>query len=261
MPIYKHCNFTFTPMNPLPQLESYTIRTFDIDCNKQLTIPALVRLMQETAMQQVLDLKISVWDLEEYKLAWVLIRKRIEVQRLPLLGEKISIHSYPTGADRVFTYRDFRVFDETGQQIASACTTWLLMNTQTRQMSRIPAELLARFSGYFPPKESCLEHALDQLPAMSKPLADRTYEVGYYDLDFINHLNNVNFVKWMLEALPEETMGLQKFYSMDLIFITEGNLDDVIDTEFQQLDEFTYLHRLVRYGDKKVLATGRSIWG
>ncbi len=248
-------------MHPLPQLESYTIRTFDIDCHKQLTIPALVRLMQETAMQQVLDLKISVWDLEEYKLAWVLIRKRIEVQRLPLLGEKISIHSYPTGADRVFTYRDFRVYDEAGLQIASACTTWLLMNTETRQMSRIPAELLARFSGYFPPKETCLPHALDQLPIMDKPLQDHAYRVGWYDLDFINHLNNVNFVKWMLEALPEETLGLQKVYRMDLLFLAEGNLNDEIDTEFQQLDEFTYLHRLVRCGDKKVLATGRTIWG
>lgn len=248
-------------MNPLPQLESYTIRTFDIDCQKQLTIPALVRLMQETAMQQVLDLKISVWDLEEYKLAWVLIRKRIEVQRLPLLGEKISIHSYPTGADRVFTYRDFRVYDEAGLEIASASTTWLLMNTQTRQMSRIPAELLARFSEYFPPKETCLPHPLDQLPAMSHPMADRAYLVGYYDLDFINHLNNVNFVKWMLEALPDETVGLQKLYRMDILFIAEGNLHDEIHTEFEQLDEFIYLHRLVRYGDKKVLATGRSIWG
>jgi hypothetical protein len=88
-----------------------------------------------------------------------------------------------------------------------------------------------------------------------------TYRVGWYDLDFINHLNNVNFVKWMLEALPEETLGLQKVYRMDLLFLAEGNLNDEIDTEFQQLDEFTYLHRLVRYGDKKVLATGRTIWG
>jgi acyl-CoA thioesterase FadM len=130
-------------MHPLPQLESYAIRTFEIDCNQQLTVPALVRLMQETAMQQVLELNISVWDLEQYSLAWVLIRKRIDIERLPILGEKISIHSYPTGADRVFTYRDFRVYDEAGLEIASACTTWLLMNTETRQMSRIPAELLA----------------------------------------------------------------------------------------------------------------------
>ncbi|HPH21091.1 MAG TPA: thioesterase, partial [Haliscomenobacter sp.] len=134
-------------MPPLPQLESYAIRTFEIDCNQQLTVPALVRLMQETAMQQVLELNISVWDLEQYSLAWVLIRKRIDIERLPMLGEKISIHSYPTGADRVFTYRDFRVYDEAGQQIATAATTWLLMNLQTRQMSRIPADLLARFSG------------------------------------------------------------------------------------------------------------------
>lgn len=248
-------------MNPLPQLESYTIRTFDIDCNKQLSIPALVRLMQEAAMQQVLELKISVWDLEAYQLAWVLIRKRIEIQRLPLLGEKISIHSYPTGADRVFTFRDFRVYDEAGNLIATACTTWLLMNTQTRQMARIPAELLARFSGYFPSAAECLPHALDQLPEMQNPLNDRSYQVGWYDLDFINHLNNVHFAKWMIEGLPPETLGLQQIKRMDLLFLAEGNLNDEIDSEYEQLDEFTYLHRLVRYGDKKVLATGRSIWG
>lgn len=248
-------------MNPLPQLESYTIRTFDIDCNKQLSIPALVRLMQEAAMQQVLDLKISVWDLEVYQLAWVLIRKCIDIQRLPLLGEKISIHSCPTGADRVFTFRDFRVYDEAGSLIASASTTWLLMNTQTRQMARIPAELLARFSGYFPPKEECLPQALDQLPEMQTPLKDRTYKVGWYDLDFINHLNNVHFAKWMIEALPNETLGLKQLKRMDLLFLAEGNLNDEIDSEFQQVDEFTYLHRLMRSGDKKVVASGRTIWG
>ena len=248
-------------MHPLPQLESYIIRTFDIDCHKQLTLPALVRLMQETAMQQVLDLKISVWDLEAYKLAWVLIRKRIEVQRLPLLGEKISIHSYPTGADRVFTYRDFRVYDETGQQIASACTTWLLMNTETRQMSRIPAELLARFSRYFPPSENCLPHALDQLPVMDRALKDHSYRVGWYDLDFINHLNNVHFVKWMLEATPVEVLGKQQIKRMDLLFLAEGNLQDEIETEFQQVEETIFLHRLLRQSDQKVLATARTIWG
>jgi acyl-ACP thioesterase len=248
-------------MNPLPQLEAYTIRTYDIDCHKQLSIPALVRLMQETAMQQVLELKISVWDLEAFHLAWVLIRKRIEIKRLPSLGEKISIHSLPTGADRVFTFRDFRVYDEAGHLLASASSTWLLMHTQTRQMARIPAELLVRFSGYFPAPEDCLPQALDQLPAMKKPLTACTYEVGWYDLDFINHLNNVHFAKWMIEALPEETLGLQQLRRMDLLFLTEGNLGDSIDSAYERVDEFTYLHQLVRCGDKKVLASGRTIWG
>jgi acyl-ACP thioesterase len=247
-------------MHPLPQLESYAIRTFEIDCNQQLTIPALVRLMQETAMQQVLELNISVWDLEQYSLAWVLIRKRIDIERLPMLGEKLSIHSFPTGADRVFTYRDFRVYDGEGKVLATAATTWLLMNIQTRQMSRIPAELLARFSGYFPPKEMCLPHALDSLPVMNQQLSDRTYQVGWYDLDFIKHLNNVHFVKWMLEALPEETLAKQQIRRMDLLFLAEGNLHDQIDAQFQQINADTYLHQLVRHQDKKVLATGRSIW-
>lgn len=247
-------------MTTLPQLKSYTVRTFDIDCYKRLSIPALVRLMQETAMQQVLELKISVWDLEAYQLAWVLIRKRIEVMRLPILGEKISIHSYPTGADRVFTFRDFRVYDEAGNLIATACTTWLLMNTQTRQMARIPAELLARFSGYFPPTGECLPHALDQLPEIQKPVNYRNYKVGWYDLDFINHLNNAHFAKWMIEALPAEIPGSQQIQRMDLLFLAEGNLNDEIGSMYEQVDEVTYLHRLVRLGDGKTLATGRSLW-
>ncbi|MBK9489904.1 MAG: hypothetical protein IPO07_14850 [Haliscomenobacter sp.] len=47
---------------------------------------------------------------------------------------------------------------------------------------------------------------------------------------------------------------------MDLLFLAEGNLHDRIDAQFQQIDESTYLHSLVRQEDKKVLATGRTIW-
>jgi len=247
-------------MLPLPQLESYAIRTFEIDCNKQLTIPALVRLMQETAMQQVLALNISIWDLEAYKLGWVLIRKRLDIQRLPALGEQISIHSYPTGADRVFTFRDFVVRDAGGNILATSATTWLLMNTETRQMSRIPADLLARFSGYFPPKELCLTHALDALPTLDQPQRERSYLVGWYDLDFINHLNNVHFVKWILEALPNSVLDQQVLERMDLLFFAEGNLDDLVHAELQELEEGIYLHQLLREKDGKVMATAKTKW-
>jgi hypothetical protein len=65
----------------------------------------------------------------------------------------------------------------------------------------------------------------------------------------------------MLEATPVEVLNKQQIKRMDLLFLAEGNLEDKIDTEFQQMEEKTFLHRLVRYSDQKVLATARTIWG
>lgn len=81
---------TNTPTAPLHE-EVYIIRTYEIDHRRQMTIPALVRLLQETAMQHVLKLKLSVWDLEPERVAWVLMRLQLEVKRLPILNERITI--------------------------------------------------------------------------------------------------------------------------------------------------------------------------
>ena len=75
--------------------ETYRVRAYEIDRFKRMTVPALVRLMHETAMQQVVDLKISVWDLEPHHISWVLIRMNFNIIRLPQLGEYITVQTNP----------------------------------------------------------------------------------------------------------------------------------------------------------------------
>ena len=63
----------FRPENFIHE-EAASIRTYEINQHKTISIPAFVKLIQEAAMQHVLHLKLSVWDLEPLHLAWVLIR-------------------------------------------------------------------------------------------------------------------------------------------------------------------------------------------
>ena len=70
---------------PLPEIahvEPFRIRTYEIDHEKICTVPALLKLMHEAAMQYVLDLKLSVWDLEVHQISWVLMRQYLKVNRL-----------------------------------------------------------------------------------------------------------------------------------------------------------------------------------
>ncbi len=119
--------------------QSYTVGAFDIDAYKRMTAPALLRVLNEVAMQHVLALKLSVWDLEPHKIAWVLLRLEIRIHRLPELGEQLSIHTQPSGFERVFTYRDYRVTDAEGKLIVEAATTWVLFNIENRRPTRIPS--------------------------------------------------------------------------------------------------------------------------
>ena len=71
------------PLHPqLIKTEPFTIRTYEIDNRKQATVPALVKLMHEAAMQNVIDLKLSVWDLEPHQISWVLMRKNLIIHQI-----------------------------------------------------------------------------------------------------------------------------------------------------------------------------------
>jgi acyl-ACP thioesterase len=244
-------------MPGLSHTETHTVRTYDIDQNKKLTLPALIRILQETAMQQVIDLGVSVWDLEPQKIAWVLIRMRLDVKRMPALGEKLTIKTAPTGLERVFTFRDYRLYDAEGQEIVTCATTWLLMNTETRQMARIPAELAARFSHLFPDPDLCLPRAEAAVSTLQAVDHQRSHQVNWFDLDFNGHLNNVFFAKWMLEALPAPTLSQLEACRLDLIFQQEAVLNEHIRAEVQDLGEGQFLLRLVRERDEGVVCLGR----
>ncbi|HMQ90547.1 MAG TPA: thioesterase [Flavilitoribacter sp.] len=93
--------------SPIGFREQYKVRTYEIDSRKEMNVPALVRLMQEAAMQNVIELKLPVWDLSPKGVSWIL-------NRVPVLGEDITVYTYPSGLERLFTFRDFCVTDSAG---------------------------------------------------------------------------------------------------------------------------------------------------
>lgn len=239
--------------------ETFRIRTYEINERKTVSAPALVKLMQETAMQHVLKLRLSVWDLESQNLAWVLIRKNIQIVRYPFLGEQIRIRTYPSGFEKIFTYRDFRIFDEQDREIAFASTCWLLMNTRERKMTRIPLDFL-EFNELLPDPATFLPRPDAKIAAVEKVDFTRDFTVQWHELDFNLHLNNTFYVQWMLEALPEETLSKTSMQSMDLIYRTECYWRDAVTSETQQITPTLFLHRLRRLSDDQELASGRSTW-
>lgn len=217
----------------------------------------MINLMQETAMQNVIKMGVSVWDLEPHHISWVLMRFVLNVQRIPVLGEQIKIITYPAGFEKFYTYRDYKVYDEKDELIASAASTWLLMDTIKRRVTRIPDFILAYD---MPAEEICLLRPANKLPPFGTVYSQKNFQVGWHDLDFNEHLSNVHYTKWMLESMDDEFLQKGQLLQFDLLFRAEARWKEVIISEVEKIDELTFQHRLIRKNDQKELAQGKSIW-
>jgi medium-chain acyl-[acyl-carrier-protein] hydrolase len=245
---------------PFGYKEVFRIRTFEVDSTTSATLPAIIQLMQEAAMQNVLDIKLSVWDLEPHKISWVLMRKNMTINRLPVLGEKIEIVTYPAGFEKFFTYRDYKIFAENGDLLCQSSSTWLLMDIEKRRITRIP-DFIKKLV------EEMKQNAEIGLPRpnlkldfkFEKENYTKEFEVNYFDLDFNYHLSNVTYLKWMLEAIPSDFLLNNQIKSLDILYRAECRLGEIVTSAVEQVEKNIFIHRLSS-SEGKELMLAKTQW-
>ncbi|MGH1339346.1 MAG: acyl-[acyl-carrier-protein] thioesterase [Aureispira sp.] len=235
----------------------FTIRTSEVTRHRQATAASLINLMQEAALQNVLELNVSAWDMSAQQISWVLMRKHLEIVRMPSLGETITIQTYPAGFDKILTYRDYKVFDAQRNLIASSSSTWLLMHTVKRRIARIPAEIRER--GQFD-TSCCLPHARNKLPDLEQVDIEKDFVVNWHDMDFNEHLNNVRYMQWVFETIEGYTEHSQQLSNLDIIYKQECHWKDVVRVKTQKIDSQMYRHQLIRLSDEEEIARCETQW-
>ena len=235
----------------------FTIRTYEIDPSKKSTVAALINLMQEAAMQNVINLKYSVWDMEELNISWVLMRKNLKILRLPLLGETIRIKTYPAGSDKIFTYRDYHVYSKDNKLIAQSASTWLLMNTIERKIAKIPKNI--RLKGEYD-VSNCLKHAKNKLPSINRVDFQKNFIVNWHDLDFNEHLSNIRYMQWIFETVDYYIENKGKLEELDIVYKLECRWKDTVQVNTQKINNHLYLHKLLRLSDNALIAQAQTRW-
>jgi acyl-ACP thioesterase len=225
-----------------------------------MTVAALVKVMQEAAMQNVIQIKVSAWDMELHNISWVLMRKHLKVNRLPSVHEPLKVVTYPAGFEKLYTYRDYLVYGPDEELLATSSSTWLLMNTLERKVVRIPAFVLD-YEKHMPSPEMCLPRPLMKLPPFEAADASLPFRVNWHDLDFNGHLNNLYYLQWMLETLPDRLLEEGTLKEFDIAYKMEAHWKEEVRSELQVIDDQHFAHRLVRISDGKELAVGRSCFG
>jgi len=244
------------PKHALDHWESSKVRGYDVDQTKQISIPALIRLMHEAAVHQVIQMKLSALELEPRGLGWVLYQQYLEVFSRPLMGDTVRIRTYPSGKQRAFTYRDYLLYDAQSQLLAQARTCWLLMDIKERRIASYPPDIEQIL---LPTNDfKCLARPQPIKVEMDRIDHEQTQQVGYHDLDFNGHLSNTFFFTWMLDALDEDFLRAKELISWYVQVKAECLLNDRVTSQIEKISDHVFGHRLQKNGI--VVALGQSTW-
>ena len=238
--------------------EEYTIRSSEVDTDQKATPLAILHLVQEASMGSASDLGASVAELEPQNLAWVLLRKSFTIVDRPNLGQQVSVVTYPSHFDRFLAYRDYKMYDMDGRLLAYASSTWTLLNFVERKMARIPDFLLAL---KVTPEETVLELPPSRLTKIVEIIHTEQVKVKSYDLDWNGHVNNLNYVRYVLENMPKNYRD-KELSRIDFHIKAEAFLDDEISVDSGLIgDNDDQLgHRLSLHGTDKLIALAQTYW-
>lgn len=245
-------------VNDIGSKVEFQIRANEIDPYKKLKIVSLIQMMQEASLQNAIQLKVSVWDLEDEALSWVLIKKNIRIFRLPLLGERIKVLTYPSGTDKIYAYRDFKVFDNENKIIAQASTSWILINTKSRALVRSNKTKLTIPT---PQDIDLLQKPANRVPPVTNCNYSKQFTINWNDLDWNKHVNNVFLIKCFLDGLPNAKLNQGIIHKMNIHFKAEGFWNDELTVQYQEPINKSYtLHSITRPIDNKLIAVAQIFW-
>ena len=203
-------------MQPIHR-QNFTIDPFHLDRFGRCKGSALLAFAQEAAEAHSMILSTD-WDtLHQKGLFWAVIRQKLQVTRLPRLGELITVETWPMPTTRVAYPRSTVAYDENGNEVFRAISLWVLMDESTRMMilpgkSGIAVRGTLR-GGELPPPGSLTVRNLDRL--YQRP-------VCFSDLDRNGHMNNTRYLDWVMDLLPSSFHRDHPLREVTLCYLSEA---------------------------------------
>jgi len=184
-------------------IKQYEVHTYDTDVSRHLSFVALTNFLQDAAASHAIRLQLGYNDLQKQRLAWVLRQMRVETSRRVAWGDTLTIETWPRQPDRLFAYRDFLVRNGKGEEITKATTSWLIIDAEKRKHILMDP---AMFDHYNFREQQVFDEPLRSLPKVKE--AEKVFEktVHFTDLDMNDHVNNVTYIRWIMDAFYMENV-------------------------------------------------------
>ena len=176
--------------------QDFRIDDMAVDCYGRLKLSSLLYYAQDVSGKHSNLLGADYDTLALRRLFWAVTRHRVMISRIPMLGETITVETWPMPTTKIAYPRSVVAFDGQGNELFRAISLWVLMDLDQRTMV-LPGKSGVIVDGTLTGSEIALPHSI--VPKAMKHQAIRT--VTYSCLDRNSHMNNTRYMDWINDLL------------------------------------------------------------
>ncbi|MGF9695716.1 acyl-[acyl-carrier-protein] thioesterase [Paenibacillus sp. MABNR03] len=189
----------------LPYTFNYRIGSSEADYKSLYRPSALLEHMQLAADRDLASMGITVSEMLDQGMGWMLITTDLTILRQARLEEDVSLQTWHKGNKGVMWLRDYVLTDAKGNPIAEARTSWALVDLEKRKILRpsaLPLEVKSHpdLSLGAPPEKVAF-------PPTLETKEEYRLMVRYSSTDSNGHMNNARYADVCCDALSSEELN------------------------------------------------------
>ncbi len=197
--------------------DNVKIRHHQCGADCRLKLRGIFDLFQDAAAEHADILGCGMKALLDHNTLWVLSRQKVIIDRIPEVGEKLKVETYPRGTDKLLALREYRIYDESNVCIIHGTAAWLVLDADTLRPLRLSGKILDII-----PDNSTLPISFEKLAKLTGNTPEKElfkYQVHSGGIDMNRHLNNATYPELVQDALHSYGMSASDISCIELNYL------------------------------------------
>lgn len=197
---------------------SFNLRYTDNDFQDELSVSALLSIVQQTACTSADELGFGYDDLKPKNIGFLVINNYGEIYTQPRIGETVTVETWPLPPRRVFFERHYRVTGDDGRCISALASRWCMVDLN--KFTILPPEALGEVHARCPYRaEKSVEvpsWRIEKLGETGKEAYRMSVRASHCDHYF--HANNTRYADFFLDCFSMEELKSRTVKSFSIAY-------------------------------------------
>ncbi|MBQ9067319.1 MAG: hypothetical protein IJ133_07355 [Clostridia bacterium] len=222
--------------NPLLYRKDFRILAEHVTVSRELRSSVLLRFIQEASIAHTEALGTGRAKTLDRGLLWVILGEHVEVSRLPVYDEPVTLLSWPGPMEHILFPRYYELRNrDTEETLVRAAARWILIDQTSRKMI-----FPERYDISIPGLTTGSEVELPP-PVAFPDLPEQTTCTATYSLSDINgHLNNTAYLDLTEDLIPLPWLRTMALTCVDISYKEEIPLGESFDLHYGQTGNAWY---------------------
>ncbi len=205
--------------------KKYTLGLTDVGRKNKISNKAIIKMLEDVGGIESEKAGYGLNEIDTNHLSWVLLAWKVKVLRRPIYNEEVIARTWARNGNKVFTYRDYEIYDSNGNLCVIATSKWTLVDIRTLKLVGISEEVRSKYTFF---NKSVFEEEIEKLKEPKSVIKENDYKILRSQIDVNRHVHNLYYLDIAYEILPEDIYYGEEKDNIEITYKKQIKLNDDI---------------------------------